>query len=144
VPRETSDAMHVAERPVELQLMWFSCFVIFANRKCRSRLTLRKEGQAELSRETPNGLSAARYCETCPDTVNNFPNGRLFFCSFEPSLKDNEPSWFKSNSTVYRGLRYGQKWSRSPSERSRGFGLRLLPCVLDRETSRHEFQRSTV
>ena len=28
-----------------------------------------------------NGLSAARYCETYPDSVNNFPNGRLLFCS---------------------------------------------------------------
>src|SRR5438270_6213113 len=104
-----------------------------------------EKGQAELSTETPNGPSAARYCETCPKPVNNFLNGRVYFCWFEPFSKDNEASWFKSNSTSYRGLRCGQKWSRSRlSERSRGFGLRLLPCVLDKETSKHEFQRSTV
>jgi len=49
--------------------------------------TLRKEGQAELSKETPDGLSAVRYCETYPDTVNNFLNGRLFFCSLRCSSK---------------------------------------------------------
>jgi hypothetical protein len=35
-----------------------------------SLVTLRKEGQVELSGETPKQLSAVRYCETCRNAVN--------------------------------------------------------------------------
>lgn len=57
MPRETSDAMHVAERPVELQSMWFSYFVTFANRKCCSRLTLRKRVRRSSPGRHPTDLA---------------------------------------------------------------------------------------